>query len=251
MKAILAALALTIQELKTKANAALSGMLPLDQYEGAKEVSYAVNTLGWVKAEVEQMLKSVAEVEAKFEPEVAAAALLLVEEKISEQIAAGELVKKSDVETAVAAAKLEGEQVAAAAFELRETEAAALTARRKEIETAHGAEVAACVLEESLKGETFDAVKTELGRRVTVLAEMGVTAAAKKTSFTDVACSIPFDEDGVKAFDKRIEGIKELVGPKGAAGVVTASRQTPGSGTPPAPNSTADTPAASGTGFAF
>ena len=250
MKAILAALSLTIQELKTKANAALQGMLPIDQYEGAKEVGYALNTLNWVKTEVETMLQNVAAVEAKFAPEVAAAAELLVTEKIAAQVAAGELIKKADAETAIAAAKLEGEQTATAAFQLRETEIAALADRRKQIETAHGAEVAACVLEESLKGETFESVKTELARRVTVLAEMGVTAATKKTTFAEIACSIPFDEDGVKAFDQRIVVVKELVGPKGAAGSVAATLKTPGSGQPTAPNSAPETSSAPAA-FAF
>jgi hypothetical protein len=236
MKAILAAFALAIKEIKAKADSALSGMGPIDQYEGAREVSYAINCLQWTAKEVETMLNKVSEIEAKFEPEVQAAAAALMEAKINEQVAAGELVRKSDVEAAVAAVRKEATEAAETAFAAREEEARTVAARRKEIETAHGAEAAAALSDDSLKGDdaAFAAFKTEFDRRVKSLGEIGVTAAANKDAFAKIACGHGFDEAGVTAFDSNVELVKGLV-PSRAAGSAAASAKPPGSGQPPAP----------------
>jgi hypothetical protein len=242
MKAILAAFTLAIKELKTKANSALEGMGPVDQYEGAREVSYAINTLKYAAKEVESMLNQVAEIEAKLEPEITAAAEARLPEMLAAKVAAGEYIAKADVEAAVAAARTEATTAAEAAFTLREQEAATIAARRKEIETAHGADVAASVTDESLKGDAFDALKTELGRRVAALSEIGVTATANKDAFAKIACGHSFDEDGGKSFDENLALVKGLV-PKGAAQAAasTAPAKVPGSGQPPVTNTPAKT----------
>lgn len=252
MKAIIAAFTIAIKELKSKADSALSGMGPVDQYEGAREVSYAINTLQWTAKEVTNMLQQVVDLEAKFDPEVEAAVAAKLPEFLAAKVAAGEYIAKADVEAAVAAAKQEATTAAEAAFQLREQEAATVAARRKEIETAHGSEVAAALSDDSLKGEVavFDSLKTELARRVTALTEIGVTAAANKSAFDKIACGHAFDEDGGKAFDSNVELVKGLV-PKGAAQVAASSAapKVPGSGQPTAPATTpakTDTPA-----FAF
>jgi hypothetical protein len=232
MKTILAAFTIAMQTLRDKANAALKDMPPLDQFENAREVGFALNTLKYAKDEVERMLNQVAEIENKLEPEVTAAAKALVEQ----QIAAGELLRKADAETAITAARKEAKDEAEVAFQLREQEAKTIAARRKEIETAHGAEVAAAVSDESLKGDAFDDFKTELSRRVAALASLGVTAQAKPKPFAEIACGIAFDADGRSAFDSRMDSIKELVGPAGTASAAasTPAAKTPGTGQPPA-----------------
>lgn len=235
MKPILAAFVLAMQTIKSKADAALAGMGPVDQFEGAREVSYALNTLGWAAKEVESMLSQVAALEAKFDPEVQAAAALLVEASISEKIAAGEFVKKADLDIAVGAAELRGKTEAEAAAQIAAAAVAQIANRRAEITTAHGAEVAAAVPEEILNIVEFAPVAAELARRVQALDEIGVTAAAKPASFADVACSIPFDEAGKTAFDIRFAAAKELAGPVAAktpAEVAASLRSTkvPGSG---------------------
>jgi len=243
MKAIIAAFTLAIQQLKAKADAALEGMDPVDQYEGAREVSYAVNTLKYCAKEVESMLTQIADLEAKYDPEVKAAAEAMLPTLIAEKVAAGEYIAKADVEAAVAAARKDATEAAETAFQLREQEAATIATRRKEIETAHGAEVAASVSDDALKGEGFDALKTELGRRVTALTEIGVTAAANKDAFSKVACGHAFDENGGKSFDENLELIKGLV-PKAAGGVAASAPgagKIPGSGQPPAVSTPATT----------
>lgn len=231
MKAILSALALTIQEIKTKSNAALAGMLPLDQYE-SKEVSYAVNTLEWVQKEVEGMQKNVADVAAKYDPEVKAAAEAMLPALLAEKVAAGEYIAKSNVEAAVAAAEIKGRETAEAAYQLREQEAATIAARRKEIETSHGVEVAASIPDDVIQGENFEGVKTEVARRVAALQEIGVTAAKEQTrnAFGQIACGHAFDEEGNSKFDAHVGAIKSLVPASGT----TPPTRIPGSGPAPA-----------------
>lgn len=235
MKPILAAFVLAMQTIKSKADAALAGMGPVDQFEGAREVSYALNTLGWAAKEVESMLAQVAALEAKFDPEVQAAAALLVETQITEKIAAGEFVKKADLDIAIGAAELKGKAEAEAAAQTAAAALAQVAARRTEITTAHGAEVAAALPQDVLNIVEFAPVAAELARRVTALSEIGVTAAAKPASFADIACSIPFDEAGQAAFDTRLAAAKELAGPvtqRTPAQIAASQRQTrvPGSG---------------------
>jgi hypothetical protein len=229
MKAILAAFTIAMQTLRDKANAALKDMPPLDQFENSREVGFALNTLKYARDEVESMLNRVAEIEAKFEPEVAAAAKQLVEA----QVAAGELVRKADVDTAVAAARKEASDQAEAAFRQREAEAATVTARRAEIAATHGAEAAAAVTDDSLRGDdaAYAAFKSEFSRRVTALDGLGVNAKDKPKPFAEIACGIPFDADGRGAFDTRLDSIKELVGTRASA---AAAASTPGTGQPPA-----------------
>lgn len=235
MKTILAAFALAMQNIKSKADAALSVMGPIDQFEGAREVSCALNTLKWASKEVEDMLGQVSALEAKFEPEVAVAAALLVEAQITERVAAGEFVKKADLDVAVGAAELRGKTTAEAAAQAAAAALAKVSARRAEITTAHGAEVAAALPEHLLAVEDFAPVAAELERRVTALGEIGVTAAAKPASFADIACSIAYDEAGKTAFDTRFAAAKELAGPAPARtrAEIAASQQrsrVPGSG---------------------
>lgn len=234
MKAIIAAFTLAIQELKTKAESAFSGLGPADQHEGAPGVGYASSALQWVTNKADAMLQQITDLEAKFDPEVQAAAAALLPALLAEKVTAGEYIAKSDVEAAVAAAKQEATQAAEAAFQAREEQVATITARRSEIETAHGTEVAASVSADSLTGEGFESLKTELGRRVTALSEIGVTAAANKDAFAKIACGHSFDEDGGKAFDENVTLIKGLV-PKGSAQAAASAPKVPGSGQPTAP----------------
>ena len=235
MKAILAAFTLAMQTIKSKADAALSVMGPVDQYEGAREVACALSTLKYAAKEVEDMLGQVAALEAKFDPEVQAAAELLVESRIAAKIAAGEFVKKADLDIAIGAAELKGKTEAETAAQTAAAALALVGTRRTEITTAHGAEVAAALPEEILNIVEFAPVAAELARRVTALAEIGVTAVAKPASFADIACSIAFDEAGQAAFDTRLAAAKELAGPVKPGAVAAGhapAKVIPGTRTP-------------------
>jgi hypothetical protein len=248
MKEILAAFALTAQTLKAKADAALSGLGPVDQYAAAGEVNYALSTLKWVAKEVEGMLSKIGEVEAKFEPEIAAAALALVPAKIDELVTAGELFRKTEHDLALDKAKKDGEEAATLSFAGEKQELETVTARRLKLTTDHGVVLAAIIPDAVLKVDeaAFSLVETEVGRRVTELATFGIDPVAKEKAFKDVmACG--YDEAGIAAFDNRVAGFKELgIKPGKAKDGVDAKLKTPGAQVPPVtpPEKTEPAPAA-------
>lgn len=233
MKDFIAALKKHVSDMRAKANAAMEKFKPLDQAELSREALWGFNHLEYSISAMEEIASKLDEKEKVIDAEVAAE----VNKVIAAKVAAGEFLAKADVETAIAAAEKKGKADAEAAFNLRQEEIKTIAARRKEIETAHGAEVAAAISDDSLKGDGFDAVKSELGRRVAALSTLGVTAKDKPKPFAEIACGIAFDDAGKTAFDARLESIKELVGPAGAAGAAASSaapKQTPGTGQPPA-----------------
>lgn len=215
MKEIIAALALAMQELKTKADAALKGMGPIDQYQGAQEVAYAIRTLNYSKEQVEEMLQTVNGVMEKYDAAIAAAVEPLAAAKLDEKIAAGELVRKTDHDLAIENAKTEGETAAAERLAAERKEEQAAAARRDEIAASHGKEVAAALPFEIFAADKFtDATKSEITRRVESLKEIGVAAAEKPAHFAEIVSCGSFDEEGKAAFDGRITQLKDLIGPK-------------------------------------
>jgi hypothetical protein len=237
MKAIIAAFTSAMTNLKAKADAALETIKsPIDQITSAQEVAAAISTIRWCSENVQSWLSNVAALEAKFDEELTSA----VAAEISAKVAAGEFMAKADVETAIGAAEKKGRDAAEAAFAQAAAEAKVITLRRNEIEAAHGADVAASVSDDSLKGDdaAFAIIKSELGRRVSELSSIGVTAASKKEAFAEIACGIPFSPEGNQSFDARLVTIKQLVGPvapgSATAAASQASTAVPGSGQPPA-----------------
>lgn len=211
MKEILTAFTIAMQTLKSKADAALKGMGPIDQHEGATEVGYALRTLKYAQDEVGRMLEQVEKIDEKFSAELKKAADEGAAAKIEEQIAAGELVRKTDHTLALEQAKKDGKEEAELSFKTEKEELQIVTARRLDLTTKHGAALASTVKDDSLKGDdaAFNALETEAGRRIAELATFGITAEAKEKPFKEIV-AFSYDEDGIKAFDARIDGLKDL-----------------------------------------
>lgn len=231
MKEIIAALGIAMQELKTKADAALKGMNPIDQYEGAQEVAYAIRSLSYSKDCVEDMLSKVNEVMSKYDETVAAAAAPLAAAEIETKIAAKELIRKTDFDLAIENAKQDGEKVAAERIATERQEELAAAARRTEIATAHGKEVAEALPENVFAAAAFtEAAKAEIARRVDTLKDIGVAAAEKPAHFAEIISCGAFDDAGKAAFDARIAQLKDLG--IGAASKPPTRKPVPGSGAP-------------------
>lgn len=222
MKTILAAFTLAMNNLREKANLALKDKPPLDQFEAAREVSYAFNTLEYAKDEMNRMLKQVEEMEQRLEPEIAAAAAKLLTDKV----AAGELVEKSIADAAVAAAETRGRDAAAAEFAQEKKDMQEVAARRQELASKHGEKIAAALKDEALKGDAFAATSAELDRRIITLKDHGVTVEKNADTVAQVACGHAFDDTGKAAFDSGISIMQSLSG--------GAPARKPGSGQPPA-----------------
>ncbi len=230
MKEIIAAFKKSMSDLRTKSDAALKKAGPLDQLELGQPVLFALNSMGWMLSSLEEMEKVVEDIEGKLPKEIDSAALALIDSKIT----AGEFIRKTDHDLAIAAAETKGKTGAEETFKLKEDAVALASTRRGEIATAHGEEVAELIPAETLGSENFATVSAELGRRVTELGKIGLTAAAQKDSFADIACGCAFDEAGNAAFDTRVTNLKKILpGGKVAAAVTTpAPRVVPGSRAP-------------------
>lgn len=216
------------KEIKSRANSALSGLGVIDQIEQANEVRYALSSLKYVEETIAEVFSSVDELLTKF-PEVSEEVAASV---IAAKIEAGEIVKAADADTALVAArkeaKAEGAKEAGDEFAAEKLRMKNLHERRGEVATDHGAEVAAAIPEEVILSEDWAAAKLEIGRRVKALDEVGVKANEKPEGFSEFACSAAFDEDGGKAFDKRVGVIRDMVAASrspGATGTGAASRK--------------------------
>jgi hypothetical protein len=252
MKSILAALAASLLELKNKANSALSGMQPLDQYAAAQEVTYAVKSLQYSEKVVTEMIGQAEAILSKYDTEIETAAASRAEVLLTEKLAAGEYLPKADVDAAVALSRKEGKDEAVTEFAAAKAAAEKVAARRTEIAAVTSPEAAALIPDEALTEESFAATKLEFKRRFDAVTEIGVTAAEKKDAFADFACSMGFGEDSGKAFDSRISVIRDIAKPA-ATGTAAASVKTkvPGSTVPLAAGAaTTDAPAKANIGSA-
>jgi len=232
MNELLELLRASIEGIKTRANVALAGMPPIDQFQGATQVVGMINTMEWIEKDVKNLAEHFAGAEAK----LAAALEKSAADKIAASLAAGEIVKKTDADAAITAAELRVKGEVEGSYAAEKAKAALAATRRGEIVTLHGADAAAALAEDVLAVEDFDtAVKPEVGRRVAALGEIGVTAAAKRETFTDLLTEAPFTPDGIAAFDKRIGQIKELSAPSKGTVAASAPATKPGSGQPTVP----------------
>lgn len=232
MKSILAAIIAAMSELKTKADSALAGMGPVDQYQGAQEVAYAIKSLGYSKDVIESVLKDAAAVMEKYDTNIAVEAEPIAASMIAAKIEAGELINKTDHELAIDNAKKQGEQAAAQKFEDQKKADDTIAARRAELTSAHGQPVADAMAPEVLAAEKFDTeIKPEIARRVDSLTMLGVVAAEKPDQFKEILTCGEFTTEGSAAFDKRIDLITSLL-PKGAVAASAPAKKAvvPGSG---------------------
>lgn len=233
MKTIIAALITAMSELKTKADSALKGMGPLDQYQGAQEVGYAINSLNYSKEVVEDMLVKANSIMEKYDATIADAAAPIAATLIDEKITAGELVRKTDFDIAIDGAEKKGEQVATARFEAEKKAEVAIAARRTEVSAAHGQPVADALTPEILAAEEFDTkIKPEIARRVEAVNKLGIVAAEKPEQYKDILICGKFDDEGSAEFDKRITLITSLLPSGTVAASAPAKKVIPGSGAP-------------------
>lgn len=211
-----------LAETKEQANTALAGMPPIDQLQGSQAVLSLMNTMAWVKDDVQRVSEKFKDVQAKLSAEIEKQAGA----KIAAQIEAGELVLKTDSATAISLAEEKGRKEAEAEFQKEKVALENLSTRRDELVQAHGSAAAAVLEADILKVEDFAPVAAEFGRRVTALAEMGVKAEdeAKKEVFADLVTCGSFDEAGKAVFDKRLGTIKAMVGTTAAT---TPARPAP------------------------
>lgn len=231
MKELLTLLDQFIASAKAKANAALTGLPPVDQFQGSQQVVGVINTMEWFKSDLARMEEQFAGIAAKFDAAVKTAG----DAKLAAALEAGEVIKKSDVDAAIATAKDQVRQEEEGKVAAERTRLSTITARRAELTTAHGADAAAALPDDVVAAEAFDGVKTEVARRIGELEVIGITAAAKRETFAEILVEAPFTDEGKAAFDKQITRIKDIAGIKPGTATFTRQPGKPGAGQPTVP----------------
>jgi hypothetical protein len=221
----------SIEETKTRANAALAGLPPVDQFQGAQEVVGLINAMKWIESDAKNLMERFSGIDAKLTSELEKAAA----EKIAAELEAGTILRKTDADAAIAAAKDQVRQEEEGKVAAERARLSTITARRAELTTAHGADAAAALSDEVVAAEAFDGVKTEVGRRISELEVIGITAATKRETFAEILVEAPFTEEGKATFDKQILRIKDIAGIKPGAATFTRQPGKPGAGQPPVP----------------
>jgi hypothetical protein len=226
MKELLALIQKHMAETKAKVNAALEAAPPVDQVEGANGFLALVNSAKWLMQDIERIEKEHSDFTLALESYAAAQATA----RIDQEVAAANLIRKTDHELAIAAAKKEGEKEAETRIAAERAEEKAAAARREELGKQHGKEVADALPENVFALAVFtDTTKAEITRRVEALKEIGVTAADKPAHFAEIVACGAFDEEGGKVFDGRMTLLKDLVKPPATP---PARKAVPGSGAP-------------------
>ncbi len=225
MKDILELIEQFIASAKTKANAALTGLPPIDQFQGSQQLVGIINTMEWFKSDLARVEEQFGGVVAKYDAAVKQAE----DAKINAELEAGTIIKKSDADAAITAAKDQVRQEEEGKVAAERTRLSTIAARRTELTTAHGADAAAALPDDVLAAEAFDGVKTEVARRIGELEVIGITAASKRETFVGILAEAPFTEEGKATFDKQITRIKDIAGIK--PGTATFNR-APGNGKP-------------------
>lgn len=215
-----------IADIRTKANASLTQVGPLDQIEAGQEILSAVRALKWTAEEAQELGDRIASIESELANHV--------QSQISSQVEAGELVPKEDYENKINAAKEETKQEIESA---KNGEIAALKrmeANRRLVNEELPASVAAAVSDEILQMEDPAPAIGEIKRRTEALAKVGLKAddtdeTRKKTLVRKVFCAA-LDEDGGQAFDAEVSDLVALGlkpgDPANAPGSVRASQSS-------------------------
>lgn len=227
MKEAIAALQKLLADAKAKFNAALEAAPPIDQVEGAQGFLSLKRSAEWLLEDVARLDKQYEDLNATLSTELEKVSAA----KIEQEVAAANLIRKTDHELAIAAAKKEGEKEAENRIAAERAEEKAAAARREDLAKLHGKEVADALPENVFALAAFtDTTKAEITRRVEALKEIGVTAADKPAHFAEIVACGAFDEEGNKAFDGRMTLLKDLVKP--STPPAPARKAVPGSGAP-------------------
>lgn len=221
-----------ITDLKAKANAALAGLPPLEQFEASAELAYCFRSLTRQANELMQfadlMNQQMTEAAAKIATRVTAEAQTALK-------ASGEYLAKVDHDAAVTAAANAREAEVRQAIQEAAASASLLQSRRKQLVDTKVMPAAAAerLPDTVLTGDDFIANANKVVARLEKLKPFGITAESAPDVVGEVA-SIPLDAEGDVVLSQRLKLVESAA---------TAQRRTAPVANPLAlPN--AQTPAA-------
>jgi hypothetical protein len=207
-------------ELRARANEAMSTFGPVESYEAGSITAQAINELNWLQRRLKEMGKSMAEIIGT-DPEAFVASLQerFGETAITAKIEAGELIAKADHDIQVTAAKSEAKNEAENEFRAQREATEAAESKRADLATSledklgkdGSALAASCISLDDLKADDAKDRETSFLARVNKLTEIGVTPTDYKEAFVDLLSSCPLTADGGRTFDSRVKALEPIL----------------------------------------
>ena len=218
-------------DIRTRFNAAIAKLPPLEQIEGGNAVLNVLSSIDWAKermdqcgADLESALTAAAAKVTSFEKRAGEAMPALAArlwdgshaDAATSAIAAAIAAKTvlpidehtTTLTTAVDAATLKGAADAEVAFNAKLTDLATLAARRGDATTKFGPVAAAALKDADLLADNHAALFATMESRVASLTAAGITEAARPLGFASLV-AVGLDEPGAITFNALLETLKE------------------------------------------
>lgn len=264
--AALAALFATLtNDIRTRFNAAISKLPPLEQIEGGNAVLNVINSIDWARERMDQcvadlesaLTAATAKVEG-FEKRAGETATELAARlwdgshaaaaaaALTAAIAARTVLPIEEHTTLIDAATRKGAADAEVAFNARLADIATLAARRAEATEKLGQVAANALKDADLLGENYAELLAAMEGRIASLAAAGITPEARPLGYASLVAE-PLDETGTADFNARLATLKEAAAPITAAPItaVPITAAAPAKPTPSTPATTIPTETAS------
>jgi hypothetical protein len=250
--AIIAAFVALKADIKTRFNASLANLGPIEQVEGSNSVLAVIREVEWAQQRMEQigtdLDATIRAAESKLSSfraqegeavELAASRMLeaMLDEAsqsaISKAIAAATHLPVEDhttaIEQAVNSARETLRTELETAFLARLENVKLLATRREEAVAALGATAAALLTDDQLADENHAATVGLLAARIGRMKELGITEDARPVGFRSLlACGL--DESGTGEFEARVTMIQESV--QASVSLTASTQATPATTTP-------------------
>ena len=195
-------------QLRTRFNAALNGLGPVEQVEAAQPVIGVLREIDWAAHRINEISGQIDTTIAAAEETLKTLTATAVTEAISAQVTAGALVRKEDHETLIKSAADNAKEEVRQEFQAAADKATAVKAKRETLAKDHGLHVAAALTDEDLTADDADNRIARVTKRSDELKEAGVLAEGATAKFHASMLECANTEAGDAEFATRLEGFK-------------------------------------------
>jgi hypothetical protein len=214
-------------DIRAKMNPQLKKLEPLEQQEVSEPIRDLLRAVKWGIEDAERMaetfegkIEKLNQMSAAFEAEIG-------ESAIAAGVAAKTIVKHSDHELALTAArdtaKAEGKTEAETEFNASLVKTNLIATRRAAAVTRVGALAAATLTDEQLSGEEHEAILTAIEGRIATLTEKNITAEGRPKIYAGLIAAVQNEEQ----FNTSLEVVLEAAGGELAAVVAPVTTPPP------------------------
>ncbi len=208
-KALALAIAAHLTEFRTRMNAKLKDMPPLEQLEAGELARNIVRTSLWAKEDADRLAENFDLSEAKLNSMFEEASKEIASQAMTAALASGEVIKKEDHVNLLAQAKTDAKTEAQTEFAAAQKKIELIAERRGKVAEKIGEIAAAGATDEQLADDKWEDIIALGEARIARLAEIKITADSRPQAFKSLA-SIPLTAEGLKEFDSRLPAYAEL-----------------------------------------